>query len=74
MAEDAKASESVMSPQVVLGWAQRAIILLGNANCALSAERHRSLLLKVDPKMGELATSEAGASCQGNLFGEPYVK
>ncbi|KAJ1131146.1 hypothetical protein NDU88_009489 [Pleurodeles waltl] len=43
MAEDAKTSGSVISPEVLSGWAQRAVFFLGNANCALSTERHRSL-------------------------------
>ncbi|XP_069057673.1 alpha-2-macroglobulin-like protein 1 [Pleurodeles waltl] len=46
----------------------------GNANCALAAEQKRSSLIKIDPKLCELATSEAGAIAQGNLFGEPVVK
>ncbi|XP_078541642.1 uncharacterized protein LOC144827071 [Lissotriton helveticus] len=58
----------------VAGWAQRAMCLLGNANCALSAERRRSLLLKIYPKLGELSSSEAGAVAQGALFGDPFVK
>lgn len=74
MAEDAKTSGALISPQVLSSWAQRALIFLGNANCAISTERRRSLLIKLDPKLGELATSEAGPIAQGGLFGDPFVK
>ncbi|XP_078514883.1 uncharacterized protein LOC144773614 [Lissotriton helveticus] len=74
MAEDAKASGSLISPETLSGWAQRAIIFLGNANVAISTERRRSILIKIDPKLGELATSEAGPLADGNLFGDPFVK
>lgn len=74
MAEEAKTSGSIISPDSLSGWAQRAIVFLGNANCALSTERRRSLLIKVDPKLGDLADTEAGAIAQGGLFVEPFVK
>lgn len=32
------------------------------------------MLIKIDPKLGELATLEAGPSAEGNLFGDPFVK
>lgn len=47
LAQEAKALGTTLSPESISGWAQRAIVFLGNANCALSAERWRSLLLKV---------------------------
>ncbi|XP_078533318.1 uncharacterized protein LOC144819222 [Lissotriton helveticus] len=74
LAERAKESGTAMSTEVVAGWAQRALCFLGNANCALAAERRRSLLIKIDPKLGDLATSEAGPIAQGKLFGEPFIK
>lgn len=74
MAEEAKVSGSIISPDNLSAWAQRAVVFLGNANCAISTERHRSLLIKVDPKLGDLADSEAGAVAQGGLFGEPFLR
>lgn len=74
MAEEAKESGSIISPETLSGWAQRAVIFLGNANCALSTKRRRSLLIKIDPKLGDLANSEAGAIAQGGLFGKPFVR
>ncbi|XP_078508555.1 uncharacterized protein LOC144768622 [Lissotriton helveticus] len=73
-AQRSKESGLPMSVDDVAGWSQRAMCLLGNANCALSAERRRSLLLKIDPKLGELSSSEAGPIAQGALFGDPFVK
>ncbi|KAJ1189133.1 hypothetical protein NDU88_005884 [Pleurodeles waltl] len=74
LADSAKTSGEPLQMDLVAGWAQRAVCLLGNGNCTISTERRRSLLIKIDPKLGELATSEAGAVAQGNLFGDPFVK
>lgn len=73
-AEDARLSSALISPEALSGWAQRAVVFFGNANCALSTERRRSFLIKVDPKLGDLADSKAGAVAQGGLFGEPFIK
>ncbi|KAJ1197511.1 hypothetical protein NDU88_001368 [Pleurodeles waltl] len=51
----AKESNTPLSPQTLLEWAQRAVCLLGNANYALSMERRRSFLMRIDPKLAELA-------------------
>ncbi|XP_078534007.1 uncharacterized protein LOC144820300 [Lissotriton helveticus] len=74
LAQRSKESGMPLPVEDVAGWAQRAVCLLGNANCALSAERRRSLLLRIDPKLGELSSSEAGSVAQGTLFGDPFVK
>lgn len=75
MAEEAKVTGSAISPEVLSNWAQRAVVFVGNANCAISTERCRSLLIKLDPtKLGDLASSEAGAVAEGGLFGDPFVK
>lgn len=37
-------------------------------------ERRRSLLIKVDPKLGNLANSEPDSVAQRGLFGEPFIK
>ncbi|XP_078531608.1 uncharacterized protein LOC144818244 isoform X2 [Lissotriton helveticus] len=74
MAEEARVSGSLIYPEVLSAWAQQAICFVGNANCALSTERRRSLLIKVNPKLGDLAGSEAGASAQGALNGEQFIK
>lgn len=71
LAERAHESGQPLPTDDVAGWAQRAVCLLGNANCALSAERRRSLLLKIDPKLGELLSSEAGPVAQGSLLAIP---
>lgn len=41
MTEDVKNSGALISPETLSGWAQRAIVFLGNANCALSTDRRR---------------------------------
>ncbi|KAJ1128513.1 hypothetical protein NDU88_006891 [Pleurodeles waltl] len=66
-------SDTPLDPEVVLQWAQRAICLLGNANCAISTERRRSYLIRLDPKLAELANNEAGSSANGMLFGDKFI-
>ena len=46
----------------------------GIDNCALSTERRRSLLIKIGPKLRELASTEAGAVADGGLVGDPFIK
>lgn len=70
----AKETGASVEPDELIGWAQRAICQLGNANCAISAERRRSTLLKLDPKLAELSNSEAGPVAEGLLFGQPFLK
>ena len=43
MGYEAKASGAPLDPDILVGWAQRSICLLGNPNCALSAERRKSI-------------------------------
>ncbi|XP_078506884.1 uncharacterized protein LOC144767203 [Lissotriton helveticus] len=74
LAERSRESGLPLPTDDVAGWTQRAMCLLGNANCDLSTECRRSLLLKIDPKLGELSSSEAGSVAQGTLFGDPFIK
>lgn len=74
MAETAKEAGELVDPTVLSGLAQRAICLLGNANCALSVERRKSVIIKLDPKWTNLCLLEAGPVANGLLFGDPFVK
>ncbi|KAJ1088295.1 hypothetical protein NDU88_001453 [Pleurodeles waltl] len=65
LAIHSKEINSPLDPEVVLEWTQRAICLLGNANCAMSTERRRSFLICLDPKLVELATNKAGSLANG---------
>ncbi|KAJ1116904.1 hypothetical protein NDU88_005109, partial [Pleurodeles waltl] len=67
MAFLAKESGTPVDTEVLIGWAQRSLCLLGNANCAVSSERRKSILMRIDPKLTDLATSEAGPSADGLL-------
>ncbi|KAJ1126837.1 hypothetical protein NDU88_005243 [Pleurodeles waltl] len=69
-----KESNSPINPDVLVGWAQRAICHLGNANMAISTERRRSILMHIDHQLNELATLEAGQVAQGLLFRDPFIK
>lgn len=74
MAETAYLSDSQVDPKEMCEWAQRAVCLLGNANTALSNERRKSILLKLDPKLIELTNKEGGPASQGQLFGDNFIK
>ncbi|KAJ1098294.1 hypothetical protein NDU88_003410 [Pleurodeles waltl] len=62
LAIQSKESDIPLDTDALLQWAQRVIYLLGNANCAMSNERRRSFLIRLDPKLAELANNEAGSS------------
>ncbi|KAJ1206241.1 hypothetical protein NDU88_001650 [Pleurodeles waltl] len=70
----AKETNTPLDPEAVLECAQRAIGLLGNANCAMSTERKKSFLMRIDPKLAELAPTEPGSLVHGLLFRDKFVK
>ncbi|KAJ1196472.1 hypothetical protein NDU88_000343 [Pleurodeles waltl] len=74
MALRAKESGEPIDPHTLAEWTQRAICLLGNANCAISSERRKSLLMRIDPTLTELATADAGSLADGRLFGNKFIK
>ncbi|XP_056425874.1 uncharacterized protein LOC130367476 [Hyla sarda] len=74
MSEQAVASDAPVNAEILRGWALRAICLLGNANTAMSAERRRSILMRLDPQLTHLASDEPGPSAEGLLFGESFIK
>ncbi|KAM4702972.1 uncharacterized protein WCC33_011531 [Rhinophrynus dorsalis] len=74
LSEDALLSDTPIDVHILRGWVQRAICLIGNANSALASERRRTLLLRLDPKLADMATSEPGPSAQGQLFGDSFIK
>ncbi|KAM4697809.1 uncharacterized protein WCC33_013413 [Rhinophrynus dorsalis] len=74
LSEDALLSDTPIDVHILRGWVQRAICLIGNANSALASERRRTLLLRFDPKLADMATSEPGPSAQGQLFGDSFIK
>ncbi|XP_040290231.1 uncharacterized protein LOC121002763 [Bufo bufo] len=74
LAETAKAEGKLVDPVELGGWIQRAICITGNVNTSLAIERRKAILMKVEPKLSNLALSEAGKEAQGLLFGEPFIK
>ncbi|XP_069063440.1 uncharacterized protein [Pleurodeles waltl] len=74
MALKAKETGALIDLQVLAEWTQRAICLLGNANCALSTARWKSLLMRIDATLTELATADAGPLAEGRLFCDKFVK
>ncbi|KAJ1083750.1 hypothetical protein NDU88_003905 [Pleurodeles waltl] len=74
LAFQAKEAHPLLGPGESLEWVQRAICLLGNANCSMSRERQKLFITRIDPKLAELASSEAGTMVKGLLFGDKFVK
>ncbi|XP_069074978.1 uncharacterized protein [Pleurodeles waltl] len=74
LAIQAKESQEPIDPDTLLEWAQRAISLLANANRSMSTERRKSFLIRIDPKLTELASVDAGLAAKGLLFGNRFIK
>ncbi|KAM8939279.1 uncharacterized protein RCH25_052871 [Pelodytes ibericus] len=55
-------------------WGQRCFCLVGNTNVALSSERRKAALLRIDGKLVDLGTKELGPMAQGKLFGDAFLK
>ncbi|XP_053321093.1 uncharacterized protein LOC128492534 [Spea bombifrons] len=72
--EAGKASPAAFNFDEALGWLQRLVCLTGNANSALCAERRKSILIKIEPKLVNMATKEPGQAANGLLFGDSFVK
>ncbi|XP_078506532.1 uncharacterized protein LOC144766620 [Lissotriton helveticus] len=70
----AKETGALIDPDILAGWAQRSICFVGNANCAISSERRKSLLMRMDSNLAELASAEPGPLAEGLLFGDKFVK
>ncbi|XP_078527912.1 uncharacterized protein LOC144802049 [Lissotriton helveticus] len=74
MAESARLDGSDLSAEDISMWVQRAFCLLGNANAAITHERRKGLLIKLDPKLANLAPMDPGSKANGLLFGENLVR
>lgn len=47
--------------------------MLGNANAGLIAERKKAILMRMSPKLVELAKREAEGSLGGLIFGQNFI-
>ncbi|KAJ1130747.1 hypothetical protein NDU88_009095 [Pleurodeles waltl] len=65
-------AEEAYTNDLLTGWSQRAMVLLGNANVGINAER-RSVLMKINPKLGVLAEKETSENPKGLLLGEDMI-
>ncbi|XP_078504344.1 uncharacterized protein LOC144762915 [Lissotriton helveticus] len=74
MAETARLEGSDLNPEDISLWLQRSFCLLGNANAAIIHERCKGLLIKLDPKLANLASQDPGVKADGLLFGDSLVK
>ncbi|XP_040276167.1 uncharacterized protein LOC120991412 [Bufo bufo] len=74
LAETAKAEDKQVDPLELREWVQRAICIAGNVNTSLAIERRKAILFKIEPKLSNLALTEAGKEAHGLLFGEPFIK
>ncbi|XP_078503873.1 uncharacterized protein LOC144762523 [Lissotriton helveticus] len=74
MAATARLEGSNLNPEDISLWIQRSFCLLGNANAAIIHERRKGLLIKLDPKLANLASQDPGVKADGLLFGDSLVK
>ncbi|KAJ1127084.1 hypothetical protein NDU88_005490 [Pleurodeles waltl] len=72
--EEAYLKEKVIDLHLLLGWCQRAIYFLGNDDAGLLAERRKTVLMCISPKLSELANKESPEEACGLLFGEGMIK
>ncbi|XP_053310209.1 uncharacterized protein LOC128472338 [Spea bombifrons] len=73
LADEATAQNSPLDPGLIKDWVQRGLCLLGNANAAISAERRKAALLRIDPRLADMADKELGPKADGKLFGDPFI-
>ncbi|XP_056424134.1 uncharacterized protein LOC130362968 [Hyla sarda] len=73
LVEESSVTQRPVDTEVLKGWAQRAVCFLGNANVALSTERKRSILMRIDPQLTNLASNEPPKPTEGLLFGEEFI-
>ncbi|XP_063309149.1 uncharacterized protein LOC134609401, partial [Pelobates fuscus] len=74
LAEIARAGNRQVDPEELCGWVQRAICIASSVNASLSIERRKAILFKIEPKLANLALTEAGKDAQGLLFGDSFIK
>ncbi|KAJ1108683.1 hypothetical protein NDU88_006055 [Pleurodeles waltl] len=55
MSQEAYIKGLPLDLELLRGWSQQAMVLLGNANAGFNAERHKAVLLKINPKLEDLA-------------------
>ncbi|XP_078516741.1 uncharacterized protein LOC144781653 [Lissotriton helveticus] len=74
MAEEAYVDKKDLDIEELREWIQRAVCLLSNANTEISVERRKSILLKIDPKLVELANNEGGSDANGSFLEKLLLK
>ncbi|XP_056378398.1 uncharacterized protein LOC130274287 [Hyla sarda] len=74
LVEESASSSKPIDIDVLRGWAQRAVCFLGNANTAITTERKRAVLMKIDPQLTNLASNEPPNPTEGMLFGEEFIQ
>ena len=74
IAADAPLTRAPVNLSILRGWSQRAISLLGNANAAISAERMKTILMMIDPKLSEMVEKELGPEAERHCYSYHFVK
>ncbi|KAJ1138178.1 hypothetical protein NDU88_004569 [Pleurodeles waltl] len=72
--EDASFKGKDLDIQLLRGWCQREICFPGNANTGLLAERRKTVLMRINSKLPDLANKESSDEAWGLLFGDDMVK
>ncbi|KAM8977614.1 uncharacterized protein RCH25_047525 [Pelodytes ibericus] len=74
LVETGLSNDTPVDLPTIKGWIQRVICLIGNANTAIATERRKAILLKIEPKLVNMAVTEPGPPAKGLLFGDNFVK
>ncbi|KAM8962405.1 uncharacterized protein RCH25_037941 [Pelodytes ibericus] len=74
LVETGLSNDTPVDLPTIKGWIQRVICLIGNANTAIATERRKAILLKIEPKLVNMAVTEPGPQAKGLLFGDNFVK
>ncbi|KAJ1132471.1 hypothetical protein NDU88_010780 [Pleurodeles waltl] len=72
--EDAYLKGKKLDVHLLRGWCQRAICFFGYGNAGLLAERRKTVLMRVNPKLSDLASKESSEEARGLLFRDGMVK
>lgn len=65
---------SLLTPYELSRWVQRAICTADIINVSLSIDHREAILFKVEPKLANLALTEASKETHGLLFADSFVK
>ena len=68
------AEEGKLTPELAVSAAQMALVLIGNAHQHMAQERHKRLLMNLNPALKSMANDEKSFKNAPMLFGDEFAK